>query len=303
MTRQAIQPPVKIYRTIVALLVVSTALVSSLPGASSEERKDKTAPEESGTKTDEQVRREAEQVIRGIDLEILSDDKWIKVERIEKPLLFYSDPTRRNDRGSVWGWGPKGRPVALLELYRGANNRTQWVFAICNTSGTKLRARQADAPWWRENDSAAELKDIPGASAPSAEARLRQRQLKLLAQKFTAHEFWEPDNTRYELRLLKQPLCTYRDETSGVLDGGLFALANGTNPEILLFVEARVDPKNSSKRVWQYTVGRLAHAELHLEYDGKEVFDAPRGNRVAAPNRPYWLSFINAPLDADPRKP
>src|SRR5262249_15129072 len=127
-----------------------------------------------------------------------------------------------------------------------------------------------------------------------------QRQLKLLAQKFTGHEFWNPDDTRYELRLLKRPLYTYRDEASGVLDGGVFTLANGTNPEILLFVEARMDPKNSSKRIWQYTVGRLAHAELHLEYDGKEVFNAPRGNKVAGSNQPYWLSFINAARDSDP---
>jgi hypothetical protein len=234
---------------------------------------------------------------------MLSDDTWTRVPRIEKPLLFYDEPTRNNDRGSVWGWGTKGRPFALLELFQGQKDRTTWVFAICNTSGGKLRARRGGDPWWRENDSAAELKDIPRAPAPAADAPLRQRQLKLLAEKFTAHEFWDPDNSRYELRLLKRPLYTYRDEAGGVLEGGLFTLANGTNPEIMLFVEARVDPKDRSKRVWQFTVGRLAHAELHLEYDGKEVFSAPRGDRVSASNKPYWLSFLNAALEADPRKP
>jgi hypothetical protein len=291
--------PVKTRLGVVALLIVSTALGGPLSEPPSEAKKDKTEPG-AGTKADEQPRREAEQVVRGIDLQILSDDKWTKVERIEMPLLFYEEPTRNNDRGSVWGWGRKGRPVALLELFRGAVNRTSWTFAICNTSGGRLRARRADAPWWRENDSASELKDIPGAPAPAADALLRQRQMKLLAEKFTAHEFWDPDNTRYELRLLKRPLHTYRDEAGGVLDGGLFTLANGTNPEVMLFIEARVDPTNSSKAVWQYTVGRLAHAELHLEYDGKEVFEAPRGNRVSAPDQPYWLGFIRAAPDTGP---
>jgi len=127
--------------------------------------------------------------------------------------------------------------------------------------------------------------------------------MKLLAQKFTGHEFWDPDNSRFELRLLQRPLYTYRDEASGVLAGGLFTLANGTNPEIMLFVEARVDPKDTSKSVWQYAVGRSAHAELHLEYDGKEVFVAPRGNKVSASNRPYWLDVIDAPVDRDRGKP
>jgi hypothetical protein len=149
----------------------------------------------------------------------------------------------------------------------------------------------------------AELQDVPGAPAPAAEAALRQRQLKRLVEKFTAHEFWEPNNTRYELRLLKRPLRTYRDEARGVLDGALFTLANGTNPEIWLFVEARTDPKGSAKTVWQYAVGRSAFAELHMEYDGKEVYSAPRGEQVSAPDKPFWLDVIRAPADADPRKP
>jgi hypothetical protein len=156
---------------LVGLLLWYLASLLTPPGSCgteppSDAKKDKTEPG-ARTKADKQARREAEQVVRGVDLEVLSDDKWTRVERIEKPLLFYEEPTRNNDRGSVWGWGRKGRPVALLELFRGAVNRTSWTFAICNTSGGKLRARRADAPWWRENDSASELKDVPGAGGRS----------------------------------------------------------------------------------------------------------------------------------------
>lgn len=260
----------------------------------------KTDEAEEARKAEEQIRRDAEKVVREIELEVWRDGKWTTVERIENSLLYYGEPTRNNDRGSVWGWGRKGRPVALVELFQGPDNRTRWVYAICNTSGTKVRARRAGAPWWRENDSATQLKDVPGAPAPATDAAVRQRQLKLLAQKFTGHQFWEPGNSRYELRLLKRPLYTYRDEANGVLEGGLFTLANGTNPEIMLFLEARVGPKKASEAVWQFAVGRSAHAELHLEYDGKEVFDAPRGDNISASNKPYWLGLIKATLDAEP---
>jgi hypothetical protein len=77
-----------------------------------------------------------------------------------------------------------------------------------------------------------------------------------------------------------------------VLDGALYTLANGTNPEILLFVEARADPTDESRATWRFAVGRLSHAELHLHYDGKEVFAAPRGDRASGPERPYWLGLI-----------
>jgi hypothetical protein len=134
MTRQTLQRPVKTCLALLALLVVSTSLVGSFPEPPPEEKKDKTAPK-AEKNADDQVHREAEQMVRAIDLEILSEDKWTKVERIEKSLLFYGDPTRNNDRGSVWGWGRKGRPVALLELFQGMDNRTSWAVAICNTSG------------------------------------------------------------------------------------------------------------------------------------------------------------------------
>jgi hypothetical protein len=283
-------------------LLVAAAMVGSSAEPSQEAKKDKT-DQAAGADANKEVRRVTEKVVREIEIELRSDDKWTKIERIEEPLLFYGEPTRDNDRGSVWGWGRKGRPAALLELWQNPEQRAIWRFAICNTSGGKLRARHAGAPWWGENDSAVELKDIPGAPAPAAEAALRQRRVKLLAEKFAGHEFWDPGNTRYELRLLKRPLRTYRDEANGVLEGGLFTLANGTNPEIMFFVEARVDSKNNAKSVWQYTVGRLAHAELHLEYNGKEVFEAPRGWGVSGANQPYWLGQLPAAIDADPEKP
>jgi hypothetical protein len=299
---QALQHSIQTYLGLLALVVAATASGGDPGGEPAKELKDKTAPG-SEIKGDAQPHRAAEQVIRGIDMEMLSDEQWTRVERIEKPLLFFSDPTRNNDRGSVWGWGRKGRPVAVLELYQDLDKRMRWVFAVCNTSGGKLRGRRAGAPWWHENESATELKNIPGAPAPAAEAPQRQRQLKLLAEKFTGHQLWDPDNTRYELRLLKRPLYTYRDEANGVLDGGLFTLANGTNPEILLFIEARADPKDRAKSVWQYAVGRLAHAELHMEYDGKEIFDAPRTGRLSGSDKPYWAAFIQADVDADQKKP
>jgi hypothetical protein len=298
--RQAIRIPVNACLMLVALLVVSAAWADP-PKEPPEAKKDK--PETStGADADEQYRREAEQLVGGIELEVLVAEKWSGVKRIEKPLLYYGDATRENDRGSVWGWGEKGRPVALIELFQNANDRQKWVYTICNTSGGKLRAKRGGEVWWQENKSVSELKEIPGAPAPSAEAPQRQRQLKQLAQKFTGHEFWDPDNSRYELRRLERPLHTYRDEDGGVLDGALYTLANGTNPEIVLFVEARVNPKDKSRTVWQFTVGRLSHAELHLEYDGKEVFDAPRGDRVSGRDKPYWLGLIESKSAAKPGK-
>ena len=82
----------------------------------------------------------------------------------------------------------------------------------------------------------------------------------------------------------------------------MYTLANGTNPELMLFIEARVNPKDKTKPVWRFTVGRSAHAELHLLYDDKEVFQAPRGDRVSGWDKPYWLGTLSAEPKPDPKK-
>src|SRR5262245_40409109 len=292
MTRQALRIPV-----VACLLFAATLMGSAAPVEDP-----KTPEKKAGAEADEEYRHAAEKLVGTIEVEVLVGEKWTKVKRIEKPMLFYGDPTRNNDRGSVWGWSEKGRPVALLELYQNVTDRTKWVTCVCNTSGGKLRASRDGEAWWRENTSTTELKDIPSAPVPAADAPARQRQLKQLAGKFTGHEFWDPNNSRYELRRLDRPLHTYQDEEGGILDGALYALANGTNPEILLFVEARANPEDKSKAVWQFAVGRLAHAELHLLYDGKEIFEAARADRngLSGSDKPYWVGFIT--VEAMPDK-
>ncbi|OWK38350.1 hypothetical protein [Fimbriiglobus ruber] len=289
--RQAIRNPVYVYLLLITLVGVSAAALSAREPP--EGKKDKAEKEnEKEPNVDEEWHKEAEKILNGIELEMLVGENWAKVKRTEKPLLYYSEPTRNHDRGSVWAWGEKGRPVALAKLCQQVGVRSRWKISITNTSGGKLRASRDNARWWLENESAVEFKGILDAPAPATDEQQRQRQLKQMALKFTGHEFWDPDNSRYELRRLERPLHTYKDENGGTQVGALYTLANGTNPEIMLFIEARVDPKNGTKATWQFLVGRLAHAELHLEYDGKEVFTAPRANRLSGPEKPYWLSFI-----------
>jgi hypothetical protein len=92
------------------------------------------------------LRRAAEELVDTIDLEVLADGKWSKVKRLEKPLLLYTDDTRENDRGSIWAWCDKGRPLALFEMFQRVSDRTIWVVGICNTSGRKTTGKPDGRP-------------------------------------------------------------------------------------------------------------------------------------------------------------
>jgi len=41
---------------------------------------------------------------------------------------------------------------------------------------------------------------------------------------------------------------------------------------------------------------------LHLEYDRKEVFNSPRGDRLSGWDKPYWLGNIGSKSDPGPGK-
>jgi hypothetical protein len=245
-----------------------------------------------------EIRKAAEQLVDSLELESLQGETWVKAKRIDRPLLFYTDPTRGDDRGFLWAWGDKGRPLAVLEMFQRVDNRATWGGHVTNTSGGKLRAGRLGAPWWLENDSDIAFKDVPAAPPVAAEPALRQRQMKLLAQNFTAWE-WYKTNVRVDLRRLDRPLHTYRDEEAGILEGGLFAFANGTNPEALLFVEARQKARGS-KPVWQFGVGRSSAAKLNVEHEGKEVYSCPWGDRVTGRDKPFWMASLQFTPPAAP---
>jgi hypothetical protein len=219
-----------------------------------------------------------------IVIQVTEGDQPRPVERVPQPVLRFDDPTRANDSGTIWLWGATGRPLAHLELYRGATG--DWVYVLNNLSGPSLRAERENALWWTPREATLRLEAFPEAPAPAALPAARLTQIRALARRFAAHEFWDPDNSRFELRLLAQPLHRYVDEDHGIRDGAMFAFANGTNPEVLLVIEARAGEDGG----WQYGLARSGHAEMHVFLDGTEVWQTPRVN-PSRRDEPYWLHF------------
>src|SRR5947209_17057131 len=85
-----------------------------------------------------EIRKAAEQLVDSLELESLQGETWVKAKRIDRPLLFYTDPTRGDDSGFLWTWGDKGRPLAVAEMYQKTANRFVWDIHLCNTSGGRL---------------------------------------------------------------------------------------------------------------------------------------------------------------------
>jgi hypothetical protein len=224
-------------------------------------------------------------------LEVRPALKDEKVARIERPLLTFGDPARKNDSGTLWAWGEKGRPLAFVELYRGEDAR--WVHACTLTSSERV-VMTTSADSWTPEKTQIEFAAIPGAPTPADKETQRLRQIKDLARRFTAHENWQGE--RHELRLLVQPVLRYSDGKQQIHDGAAFVIAHGTNPEILLFIEAQ--GKTLETSTWQFGATRCGSAEMHLAIDDKEVWTIEPAPGVVGRSRDaYWLFLTKVAPD------
>jgi hypothetical protein len=236
--------------------------------------------------------KEAEAHLAGLEMVLaVTGDK---IPAMEKPLLTYGDTARSNADGTLWAWGRTGRPLVLMETYRNTYAQQNRVNAISLTSTEKVKLQTPQGQTWEPKQTQIEFQPLPSAAEPDDREPARLRQLRELGRRFTAHEFWDPDNSRFELRLLAQPVHRYQQASVGLLDGAVFVLANGTNPEVLLLVEALGKPKAGSR--WQYGLARLGSAELHVSLDGSEVWKQARTPGVVGlPEDPYWIFITPSP--------
>lgn len=224
-----------------------------------------------------------------------------KTKRIVKPLYRFDDSARQFSDGTIWGWGESGRPFALLTLSedkKPSAEEPRWLGELTSLSPVSLVADTKGTPVWMPAGPAITLDRFPNAPEPGATEALRLRQMKELARRFKAYEFFQPKGSnsieRYELRLLPQPIHRYADTASGIGDGALFVIAYGTNPEIILVIEAH--DQKGSRPSWRFALARVAGAELHVTLDDSEVWKQPKA-AFAGRGDPYYI-FIR-PMAAE----
>ena len=77
--------------------------------------------------------------------------------------------------------------------------------------------------------------------------------MKELVRQIKAFEFFAPGDSptprRYELRVLPQPVHRYANPDSGLIDGAMFLISYGLNPELVLLVEANRKEEGSPEMV------------------------------------------------------
>jgi hypothetical protein len=218
------------------------------------------------------------------------------VKMAEEPVLRYADNTRQNNEATLWIWTSGGRPAAIaaIELYPKHVKGPQWLYEIASLSTERIAAERGDELAWRAKEPGLKLQTLVGADPPADKPVRRLAQMKALLRRFSAHEK-TPSEGRIELRALTSPLHRYSDQTSDVIDGGLFAFASGTNPEAFLVFEATA--ADGEPPLWRYALVQMTGAGVIVHLDEKEIWTRGEADPPAV-RESYvngWIKFDDAP--------
>lgn len=270
---------------VLGLVSVSAALI--VGNGAHERRASGEDPPPAAKNADERPERLAEMEFIAQSIRVVAIDdqeKQVLAVMAPKPLHRWTDPTREFSDGGLWVWRASGRPVAVIgiELY------SYWSLEFVSLSTGRLKGEYKQVRWTPQKGGG-DFKDITDAPEPAASEAGRLRQMRDLAKQFSAREVWvNATGQQYALRLLPHPIERYSDSTTGVVDGGLFIYANGTNPEVLLMVEARKIGEGRPK--WMFAAMPLSHAEVFLKHGARDVWTSPSkdaGTRVR-PSDAYY---------------
>jgi hypothetical protein len=220
------------------------------------------------------MRRRAMSVV----VEVESADGPVRAELVEKPILRYSTPQRRQLDLTLWAWGRVGRPVAIATIGpKGCEvvSVADGPFSMTAKSGWK----------WTPSSSGMKWTPVPDAPVVGKTAVERARQMKEIARRFTANA--SSKVLFVELRLMDQPLHRYADPDHGLIDGALFSFAAGTNPEVLLLLEGRQE--RHGELVWRYGCARMSSANCEAKIGDTIVWSCSSEGRWDA-TAPYYIA-------------
>ena len=201
---------------------------------------------------------------------VRDDDPQAKIELHEKPILKWSNPTEGALFGSVMIWTVDGRPETVASIYRWYVDKHEFHAEFKSLSTYRLKTMRDDESVWDTGKSDIAFRELAHDAPPAENESRRAQQMRAIAKRFSA-DLVHPRKGRTELRLLTQPVYPYEKLPKDLLDGAMFAFVQGTDPEVLLLIEAE---KTEGGARWKYAASRMNMFGLHLDLDGKQVWAA-----------------------------
>ena len=204
------------------------------------------------------------------------------LEMQPEPVLRWPNPTREVPEGATFIWTLDGRPEAIGCIWK----HGILSHAFHSLSASELVAQHDERTVWHPEQPGIKFQDFPSAPHPADSAVKRLSQMKELARRFACRLAGEGAGGE-DLRLLPSPLYRYKTDRRDLFDGALFAFVQGTDPEVILVLEARHTDQSEQ---WQYAITRRSMLALEARLDGELIWSVRHG--AGAADEPWFQGGI-----------
>lgn len=212
---------------------------------------------------------------------LVGRDHPVRAELVGTPVFRWTNPVRKSLDGGLLIWTARGRPQAMVGIF--TRDKRVYQFEFQSLALEPLTAYRDGRLVWHPEVPGVEMRALSGADAPADSENIRARQMRVLAERFRA-ALRLAGKAPADLRLLPRPVYRYASDELKIVDGALFLFAQGTDPEVLLLLEARKD--EDSPR-WSYGFARVTWAPVEAYQDNQKLWSVDYWNGVPEPQSPY----------------
>ncbi len=196
--------------------------------------------------------------------------------RSEKSILQSSWVRNGFTDGQTYVWGSGGRPCAIGGAFLVPAEKSAY-YEFVSISSQPLVCKLKDEAVWTPPAVDLNWQTLPTAPPPAATPAARLTQLRSVARQIVGVARMGPprypEGSRWELRLLTTPVYRYSDAAEGVLEGAVFVMVMGNDPQMLLLLEAQ---QKKGKTAWKSAFARLSGFELVASMGDKEIWNSPK---------------------------
>ncbi|MEK6257401.1 MAG: hypothetical protein AABP62_02180 [Planctomycetota bacterium] len=267
---------------VVTALLVSLSLFSPL---SAEDKSDTKADEKSVAEKLAARRLEfMKNSVKGYEF-LLGPNFTAKLTVEPEPLLRFTNPVSGLQDGGFFLWRSEaGRPMVGAQVF--LTSEDLWIHEFQSLAPVPFRVSRSDKIAWEPQRAGVEVKPVPDVPVPAAGAVQRLVQMRDIAKRFIASDEFEGRPKSDELRLLTRPLVRFGAENSDTLDGALFVHAHGTDPELMIVLEAL---KSDSGHRWHYSLAPMTGYALKASLDDKPVWEVAWRKPPFDPKEPFFI--------------
>ncbi len=216
---------------------------------------------------------------------LLGPDFKHKLVMEPNPLLRFTNPVSGLQDGGFIIWNSElGRPMVGAQIF--LTGEDLWIHEFQSLAPVPFRMSRAGKTVWEPLKPGVKVTAVPNAPTPASSAVQRLVQMRDIAKRFSASDEFEGRPKSDELRLLTKPLIRYGAENTEVLDGALFVHAHGTDPELMIVVEAM---KSANDWRWNYSLAPMTGYALKASLDDKPIWEVSWRKGPYNPKEPFFL--------------